>query len=106
MSSIKCFDLSSQVYTVQALSGSNFFHLMESHTFSCLFLNQNHELGRCHSHQIDLCHQGLHSCVWGAVRKNIISNRFSTKAAISAYIQLSLHAFSYLCAHLSISVQR
>ena len=29
MSSIKCFDFSSQVHTVQALSGSNFFPLTE-----------------------------------------------------------------------------
>jgi len=26
------------------------------------------------------------SCLWGAVRKNIISNRFSTKTAISVRI--------------------
>ena len=59
------------------------------------------------------------ACVWGAVRKNIISDRFSTKTAISAHIQLSLRIDSYLsahlviscrdsylCAHLAISVQR
>ena len=32
------------------------------HTFSCLFLNENHELSRSHSRQIDLRRQGLHSC--------------------------------------------
>ena len=37
--------------------------------------------------------------VWGAVRKNIISDRFSTK-------QLSLCKFSYLCAEIAISFQR
>ena len=44
--------------------------------------------------------------VWGAVRKNIIfiSDRFSTKTAISARIYLSLRTFSYLYAHLAISV--
>jgi len=32
------------------------------HTFSCLFLNENHELSRRNSRQIDLRRQGLHSC--------------------------------------------
>jgi len=32
------------------------------HTFSCLFLNENHELIRSHSRQIDLRRQCLHSC--------------------------------------------
>ena len=31
-------------------------------TFFCLFLNENSELSRSHSRQIDLCRQGLHSC--------------------------------------------
>ena len=31
------------------------------HTFSCLFLNESHELSRSHSRQIDLHRQGLHS---------------------------------------------
>jgi len=31
------------------------------HTFSCLFLNENHELSRSHLRQIDLRRQGLHS---------------------------------------------
>jgi len=35
--------------------------------------------------------------LWDAVRKNIISDRFSTKTAISA------HVFSYLCAEIDIS---
>ena len=43
------------------------------------------------------------SCVWGAVSKNIASDRFSTKTAISAHIQLSLRRYSYICAHLAIS---
>jgi len=34
MSSIKCFDLSPQVHTVQALSGSNFFRLTEKASYS------------------------------------------------------------------------
>jgi len=42
--------------------------------------------------------------VWGAVRKIIISDRFSTKTAISAHIQLYLCIFSYLCAEITISV--
>jgi len=42
--------------------------------------------------------------IWGAVRKNIISDRFSTKTAISAHIWLSLRAFSYLCAKTAISM--
>ena len=63
MCSIKCFDLSPQVHTVQALSGSTFFDWRRRrHTFSCLFLNENHELSRSHSRQIDLCRQVLHSC--------------------------------------------
>ena len=33
-----------------------------SHTFSCLFLNENHELSRSRARQIDLSRQGLHSC--------------------------------------------
>ena len=32
------------------------------HTFTCLFLNEDHELSRSHSRQIDLRRQGLHSC--------------------------------------------
>jgi len=56
MSSIQFFDLS-QVHTLQAYSDFNFFP-----TFSCLFLNENHELSRSHSRQNDLCRQGLHSC--------------------------------------------
>jgi len=44
--------------------------------------------------------------LWGAVRKNIISDRFSKKTAISAHIQLSLRRDTYLCAHLAISAQR
>jgi len=32
------------------------------------------------------CSPKFFSCVWGAVRKNIISDRFSTKTAISAHI--------------------
>jgi len=38
--------------------------------------------------------------LWGAVRKKIISDRFSTKTAIFARIKLSLlylRRFSYLC---------
>ena len=45
------------------------------------------------------------SLVWGAVRKNIISDRFSTKTAIFAHILLSLHRDNYLYAHLAISVR-
>ena len=30
--------------------------------FSCLFLNENHELSRINSRRIDLRRQGLHSC--------------------------------------------
>jgi len=62
MSSIKCFDLSPQMHTVQALSGSNFLWPRRRHTFSCLFLNKSHEPSRSDSRQIDLCRQGLHSC--------------------------------------------
>ena len=63
MSSTKCFDLSPQVHPVQALSGCNFFpERRRRHTCSCLFLNENDELSRSHSRQIDLCRQGLHSC--------------------------------------------
>ena len=40
-----------------------------------------------------------------AVRKNIISDRFSTKTAISARIWLSLRRDSYFCTHLAISAQ-
>jgi len=58
MSSIKCFDLSPQVHMVQDLSGSNFFPLMEKACFS----NENRDLSRNHSRQIDLRRQGLHSC--------------------------------------------
>jgi len=42
--------------------------------------------------------------LWGAVRKNIISDRFSTKSALSLRIfsylceEVSLHAFGYICA--------
>ena len=61
MSSIKCFDLSPQVHKVQALSGSNFLWRRRRHTFSSLFLNENRELSRSHSRQIDLRRQGLHS---------------------------------------------
>ena len=32
------------------------------HTFSCLFLNENHELSRSHSRQIYLRRRCLHSC--------------------------------------------
>jgi len=39
---------------------------------------------RKHCHKLDLCTSK--SFVWGAVRKNIISDRFSTKTAISAHI--------------------
>jgi len=54
-------------------------------------------------YQID----GLQNLIaWGAVRKNIISDRFSTKTAISAHVQLSLRRDSYLCTHLAISEQR
>ena len=53
---------SPQVHTVQAPIGSNFFPLTEKASFSCLFLNEDHELSRSHSRQIDLCRQGLHSC--------------------------------------------
>jgi len=35
-----------------------------------------------------------------------MSNRFSTKTAISAHIQLFLRGDSYLCTHLAISAQR
>jgi len=62
MSSIKCFDLSPQVHTFKALSGSNFLWRRRRHTFSCLFLNENHKLSRSQTRQIDLCRQGLHSC--------------------------------------------
>jgi len=62
MSSIKWFDLSSQVHTQDA--GPFWLQFLSSDregvTFSCLFLNKNHEL-RSHSRQIDLCRQGLHS---------------------------------------------
>jgi len=45
--------------------------------------------------------------LWGAVRKNIISDRFSTKTAISAYLAISreFRAFSYLCAEIAISAR-
>ena len=50
-------------HKVQALSGSNsFLWRRRRHTFSCLFLNENHELSRSHSRQIGLWRQGLHSC--------------------------------------------
>jgi len=42
--------------------------------------------------------------LWGAIRKNITSDRFSTKTAISAHIQLSLRRDNYLCTHVAISV--
>jgi len=41
---------------------------------------------------------------WGAVRKNNISDRFCTKTAISARIQLSQRIFSRLCSEIAISV--
>ena len=63
MSSIKSFDLSPQVHTVQALSDSNFFPLTEKASYILLPVSQsNHELNRRHSRRIDLRRQGLHSC--------------------------------------------
>ena len=40
MPSIKCFDLSPQVHTVQALSGSNFFPLTEKASHTLLPVSQ------------------------------------------------------------------
>ena len=40
MSSIKCFDLSLQVHTVQALSGSNFFCRVEKASYTLLPVSQ------------------------------------------------------------------
>ena len=45
-----------------------------------------------------LHHLLIDALVWGAVRKNIISDGFSTKNAISADILLSLRRDSYLSA--------
>ena len=44
------------------LAPNSFLWRRRHHTFSCLFLNQNHELSRSHSRQIDLRRQCLHSC--------------------------------------------
>ena len=41
----------------------------------------------------------------GTIRKNIMSDRFSTKTAITVHISLSLRRDSYLCAHLAISAR-
>jgi len=61
-----CFDLAQQVHTQQSarpfLAPMSFLWRRRLHTFSCLFLNENHKLGRSHSRQIDLRRQGLHSC--------------------------------------------
>jgi len=55
MSSIKCFDLSPQVHTGQALSGSNFFPLTGKASYILLPVSQyNNEMSRSHSRQIDL----------------------------------------------------
>jgi len=59
MSSIKSFDLSPHVHSVQA--AISFLWWIRRHAFSCLFLNENHELSRSNSRQIDLYRQGLHS---------------------------------------------
>jgi len=44
------------------LAPISFLWRRKRHTFSCLFLNQNHELSRSHSRQIDLRRQCLHPC--------------------------------------------
>jgi len=44
------------------LAPISFLSRRRSHTFSCLFLNQNHELSRSNSRQIRLCRRCLHSC--------------------------------------------
>ena len=67
MSSIKCFDLSSQGHTQGAgpfwLTKSNFFPWRwRRHTFSCLFLNESRGLSRRHSPRTYLRPQCLHSC--------------------------------------------
>jgi len=52
MSSIKCFDFSPQVHTQGA--GSFWLQLRrrKRHTFSGLFLNEDHELTRSHSRKL------------------------------------------------------
>jgi len=44
------------------LASISFIWQRMHHTFSCLFLNEDHNLSRSHLCQIDLCRQGLHSC--------------------------------------------
>ena len=44
------------------LAPISFLWRRRRHTFSCLFLNEDHELSRSHSRQIDLRRQSLHSC--------------------------------------------
>jgi len=44
------------------LAPISFLWRRRRHAFSCLFLNENHELRRSNSRQIDLCRQWLHSC--------------------------------------------
>ena len=54
------------------------------HTFSCLCLNENHELSRSHSRQIDLCRQGLHSC-------DLLPCRLRSRVAGVAYQWIYMH---------------
>jgi len=44
------------------LASISFLWRRRRHTFSCLFLNEDHKLSRSHSRQIDLRRQCLHSC--------------------------------------------
>jgi len=66
-------------------SDSNFFlWRRRRHTFSGLFLKENHELSRSHSLQIDLSCQGLHSSV-------LLPCRLRSKVAGVAYQCTYMH---------------
>jgi len=82
MSSIKCFDISQHVQAF--LAPNSFFWRIRRHTFSCLFLNQNHELSRSHSLQIYSRRQGLHSC-------DLLPCWFRSKVAGVAYQWTYMH---------------
>ena len=78
------FTTSAHARCMPFLAPISFLWRRRRDTFSCLFLNENHELSRSHSRQSDVRRQELHS--W-----NLLPCWFRSKAAGVAYQWTYMH---------------
>jgi len=87
------------------------WRLQSWHKGDCTESAHHHSLwqtAQCERHPVrgaQAVGASLRDFLRGAIRKNIMSDRFSTKTAITVHISLSLRRDSYLCAHLAISAR-